>query len=62
MKPIYALHKDADGAVLNAGSFDYSFKLNDWLKSLDVRAGDVISFGEVAAREPEIAPKLEAVA
>jgi hypothetical protein len=62
MKPIYGLHKDAAGAVLNAGSFDYSYKLNDWLRALDVRAGDTITFGEVAVREDEAAPTLEAVA
>jgi hypothetical protein len=62
MKPIYALHKDATGAVLNAGSFDYSYKLNDWLRALNVRAGDTITFGEVAVRDDEPAPTLEAVA
>jgi hypothetical protein len=62
MKPIYALHKDSEGRVLNAGSFGYSYKLNDWLKALDVRAGDTVSFGEVAVRENEPAPALEAVA
>jgi hypothetical protein len=61
MNPIYALHKDSEGAVLNAGSFDYSFKLSDWLKSLDIRAGDKIEFGEVQKREIERAP-LESVA
>jgi hypothetical protein len=61
MKPIYGLHKDSEGRVLNAGSFDYSFKLGDWLKGLDIRAGDKIEFGEVAEREDEV-PKLEAVA
>lgn len=48
--PIYALHKDADGAILNAGSFSYGFQLNEWLRGVDVRAGDRIEFGEVLAR------------
>ena len=53
MKPIYALHKDADGKILDAGAFEYSHKLRDWLGSLDVRSGDKIEFGEKAAREAE---------
>ena len=61
MKPIYALHKNNADRVLSAGSFDYSFKLTDWLKSLDIRAGDKIEFGEVEVREVERAP-LESVA
>ena len=60
--PIYALHKNAEGAILTAGSFDYSYKLNDWLKCLDVRAGDKIEFGEVAVREDETPDELKIVA
>lgn len=62
MNPLYALHKDAAGKILATGDFDYRFKLSDWLKSLDVRAGDTIEFGEKAKRdEPAVAPRLEAV-
>lgn len=61
-KPIYALHKNADGAILNTGSFDYGFKLDDWLRNLDVRAGDKIEFGEVAVREDEAPDELKIVA
>lgn len=61
-KPIYALHKNADGAILSAGSFDYGYKLTDWLKLLDVRAGDKIEFGEVAVREDEAPDELKIVA
>ncbi len=60
MKPIYALHKDADGKVLSAASFGYSFQLNDWLKGLDVRAGDRVEFEEVARREIEAATEVDA--
>lgn len=64
---IYALHKDVDGKILDAGAFDYSFKLSDWLKSLDVQPGDIIEFGERASRkEPltivEPAPEAEGAA
>jgi hypothetical protein len=62
MKPVYALHKDASGAVLAAGNFDYSFKLGDWLKSLDIRAGDRIEFGEVLEREKDRAPLVDVAA
>ena len=55
MQPIYAIHRDASDGILSAGSFDYSYKLTDWLKSLDVRAGDKIEFGEVAVREDVVA-------
>lgn len=55
MQPLYAIHRDATGAVLTAGSFDYHYKLQDWLRSLDVRAGDKIEFGEVVVRD-EVAP------
>lgn len=48
---IYALHKDSEGKILDAGAFDYNFKLSDWLKSLDVQPGDRIEFGEKSARK-----------
>jgi hypothetical protein len=60
-KDLYALHKDANGGIVDAIASDYSFKITDWLKSLDVRAGDTIVFGEKAERPIEAAPKLEAV-
>jgi hypothetical protein len=53
MKPLYALHKDASEAILTAGSFEYGHKLNDWLRSLNIRAGDTITFGEVKERKEE---------
>jgi co-chaperonin GroES (HSP10) len=53
MKPIYALQKNSEGAVINAGSFAYKHKLNDWLRDIDVRAGDTITFGEVEKRDQE---------
>jgi len=56
MKPLYALHKDDAGKIIAAGDFDYSYKLGDWLKSLDVRAGDTIEFGEKAERPAEVDP------
>jgi hypothetical protein len=60
--PIYALHKDADGKVLNAGCFDYSYELNDWLRALDVRPGDRVEFDAVAVRADDEAPVLSEVA
>jgi hypothetical protein len=61
--PLYALHKDADGKVLDAGSFNYSYKLTDWLKTLDVRPGDKVEFDAVAVRADEVeAPALSVVA
>lgn len=36
-------------------------EITDWLRSLDIRAGDTIEFGEKAERPVEAAPKLEAV-
>lgn len=61
--PLYALHKDADGKVLDAGSFNYGFKLQDWLKSLDVRPGDKVEFEAIAVRADEVeAPALSAAA
>lgn len=62
MTPLYALHKDGEGRVLTAGSFDYSYKLSDWLRSLDIRAGDKIEFGDVLKREVEQSPTLEVAA
>lgn len=62
-KPVYALHKDADGAIITTGSFDYSFKLNEWIGRLNVRPGDVIEFGGLVKREDEqIVPAPESVA
>lgn len=60
--PLYALHKNAEGAILTAGSFDYSYKVGEWLKSLDIRAGDKIEFGEVATREDKTPDELKIVA
>lgn len=54
MKPIYALHKDAGGQIIDAGAFSYSHNLNDWFRNLDVRGGDTIEFGEKAARSVEL--------
>lgn len=64
MIPLYALHKNRDGKVLSAGSFEYSFDCDKWLRSLDLRAGDTITFDEVAQREcePEVAPAMQDVA
>lgn len=59
MKPMYALHKDAQDKILNAGSFDYSHHLDTWLRSLDCQPGDKIEFGEKATRA-EAAPVQEA--
>lgn len=53
-KPLYALHKDADDKILDAGAFDYSFKLRDWVGSLDVQPGDRIEFGEKIERKEPI--------
>jgi hypothetical protein len=61
MKALYALHKNAAGEIVDAVASEYHFKLIDWLKSLDVRAGDTIEFGDKAERPAEAAPKLEAV-
>lgn len=62
MKPLYALHKDAEGKVIAAGSFGYSYMLRDWLNRLDVRSGDKIEFGETVEREAEAAPELTVAA
>ena len=60
--PLYALHKDADGKVLNTGSFDYNYKLQDWLKCLDFRAGDKVEFDAVLVRAEVEAPALSVAA
>lgn len=62
MQPLVALHKDAEGKILSAGDFDFHFRLTDWLKSLDVRVGDTIEFGEKAQRPSEADDGLKAVA
>lgn len=51
MEPLYAMHKDENGAILGAASFGYSFEISKWLQSLDIRAGDKIEFGAAAKRE-----------
>lgn len=58
MKPMYALHKDREGAILAANAFSYDCELGTWMRGLDIRAGDKIEFGEVVVRdaEPEIVP------
>jgi hypothetical protein len=61
-QPIVALHKSADGKIIDAGAFDYGFKLNDWLKSLDVRPGDRVEFGDKAVREDTASASLSLVA
>lgn len=61
MRPLYALHKNADGKIVDAVASEWSHKITDWLRSLDIRAGDTIEFGEKAERPVEAAPKLEAV-
>jgi hypothetical protein len=52
MKPLYVLHKDRSGRVLGANAFgandDYS--LGSWVRGLDLRAGDVLAFGEAVTR------------
>lgn len=62
MKPIYALHLDSDGKVLDAGSFAYDFEMDKWLRALAISAGDSIKFEERAIRADEEAPALQAVA
>ncbi len=59
---IYGMHKNADGKVLTAAAFGYSFELEKWLRGLDVRAGDRIEFEEVTVRDVEAAPVLAEVA
>jgi hypothetical protein len=49
-KPMYALHHDSAGKVLNASSFTHSFQRGDWLKGLDIRDGDKIEFHDAADR------------
>ncbi len=51
--PLYALHKDANGKVLNASSSNYSFELSSWLRALDIRAGDKVEFEALAVRPKE---------
>lgn len=51
MKPIYGLHKNADGEILSAQSCSYSFELEKWLRALDIQPGDTITFGEVLVRK-----------
>lgn len=53
MKPMYALHKDSSGAILSAGSFSYDYELQPWLRTLDLRPGDRIEFGEAVKRADE---------
>lgn len=49
-KPMFALHKNTAGQVLTATSFTHSYQRGDWLRNLDVRAGDTIEFHEAAER------------
>lgn len=57
-QPIYGLHKDATGKILDAGAFDYSFKLRDWIGLLNIQPGDYIQFGAKVSRDelPEAPP------
>lgn len=60
MKPMFALHKDKGGPILTAGTFAYDFELGNFVRGLDLRAGDVIEFGEAVKREAEEAEVLPA--
>ncbi len=53
MTPLYALHKDSGGKVLTATSASYSYELNNWLRTLDIRAGDKVEFEACAERPAE---------
>lgn len=59
-RPLYAIHKDANGKVLNAMASDWSHEMNRWLQSLDPRPGDTVEFGEKAKREDAVVPAPEA--
>lgn len=50
--PMYALHKNADGTVLSAKSWDMDYELTGWIRDSDIRGGDRIEFGEATKREP----------
>lgn len=58
MKPMFGLHKNAVGEVISASSFNHNFQLNDWLRGLDIRDGDLVEFKETATRAegPEVLP------
>jgi hypothetical protein len=56
MKPMFALHKDRQGAVLTAGSFAYDYEFSTFLRGLDIRPGDTIEFGEAVQRAEEAEP------
>lgn len=58
MKPMYALHIDANDKVLAAADFTYSYQVRDWLRARDFQPGDTVAFAEcvVRADEPDAAP------
>lgn len=49
-KPMFALHKDANGDVLAASSFTAEYQLSSWLREREFRAGDNLEFKETAVR------------
>ena len=54
--PIYAFHSNRDGKIMAAGAFDYGYKLNDWLKGLDIEGGDKIVFEPLHVRGEDNPP------
>lgn len=49
-KPMFVLHKNANGEVLTAAAFKRNYEFSDWVRHVDVRPGDTLEFKETIER------------